>query len=187
MKNKTLRVVTAAVAGSSLLATLVGVGVVSAAEPTVTDRPVRFTLSDDQRATLDQAKTLREQGKFDEAKTLLESSGLFKRLPRMLARHHDAFQEQREDMKEHRAAIEQALKNKDFAAFKELTKQAPFADKLDEALFAKLVEAHTLRANGDVEGAKKIMKEILPMHVFPHEGAFKHGLRLMKGATPQTP
>jgi dihydrodipicolinate synthase/N-acetylneuraminate lyase len=54
-------------------------------------------------------------------------------------------------------------------------------------LFAKLVEAHALRAKGDVEGARKIMKEILPMHVFPHEGAFKHGLRLMKGAAPQTP
>lgn len=182
MKNKTFTRLSVAVAGSTLAASLIGVGAVSAAESkaTTAERPVRFELTEEQRAKLDQAKTLRQEGKMEEARALIESSGLFDKLPR--------FNRERPfKMKFHHPNHEQmkaALSNNDFAAFKELTKDTPFAEKLDEALFAKMVEAHKLREAGDHEGAMKIMKEIMPERVRIHDGEFKHGFRLRGDVQP---
>jgi hypothetical protein len=183
MKSKTFMTLSAAVAGSTLAATLVGAGVVSAASPTM-ERPVRFALTEEQRATLDQAKTLREEGKMDEAKALLESSGLFKKMP--LPGKRMGFLKQHPPMFiAHREEVKTALTNNDFAAFKELTKDAPFADTLNEATFAKMVEAHKLMEAGNPEGARELMKEIMPKDVLLHDGGFKHGFRMrMHGATP---
>ncbi len=61
-----------------------------------------------------------------------------------------------------REAFESALDSGDYATFKTLTSTHPRFDDIEitEAIFNKLVEAHTLRKNGDKAGAEKIMTEL---------------------------
>jgi len=57
-------------------------------------------------------------------------------------------------------AVEQALENKDYNAWKELMSGSPMADKITEENFNKLVQAHELMLAGDYKGAREIQKEI---------------------------
>lgn len=60
-------------------------------------------------------------------------------------------------------AIQQALENNDYQAFKTLLDVNPKpkdAPEITEAIFAKLAEANRLRKSGDMEGAQKIMNEL---------------------------
>lgn len=91
----------------------------------------------------------------------------------------------RPDRTAHKQAIDQALTNNDYAAFKAaIANKSKLANvpEINEAVFAKMVEAHKLRAAGDKEGAQKIMTDLgfkkMPgmkrghMHRFPDPSKF---------------
>ncbi len=111
----------------------------------------RPNLTDEQKTGLEQIRELRSQGDIDGAKALAESLGL---------RQIGGMKGFRGGDKQNHEEIEKALENSDFASFKELTKDAPFADKLTEDMFSKLQEAHTLRQAGKFEEAKTIMQDL---------------------------
>ncbi len=115
----------------------------------------RPEFTDEQRTILEQVRELHKQGKRDEARALLESAGVPARPRMMKFRAHPSD----EKMREHHQAVQDAIKNGDYAAFQELAKDAPFAGKIDEAAFTKMTEA----------GVK-------PFH--PHQ---KMGVRFFKG------
>jgi hypothetical protein len=59
-----------------------------------------------------------------------------------------------------RAAMDEALTNNDFDAFKELVAGTPMEDHLTEDTFKKIVEIHSLEENGDREEAWEIRREL---------------------------
>lgn len=59
-----------------------------------------------------------------------------------------------------RQAAREAVEAGDYSAWAELTAGKPIADKIDEAGFAKLTEAHKLMQEGKYEEAKEIKKEL---------------------------
>ena len=73
----------------------------------------------------------------------------------------EAREQHREQMREHKAAVRDAVESNDYEAFVEAVEGTPMADVIDsEDDFTKLVEAHSLREAGDYEGAKTIMEEL---------------------------
>lgn len=63
----------------------------------------------------------------------------------------------------HKSAIDQALTNNDYEAFKKATAgkpKPPDSPEVTEAVFAKMVEAHKLKLAGDTAGAEKIMSDL---------------------------
>jgi ABC-type transport system substrate-binding protein len=145
-------------------------------------RAERPEFSAEQKAALKQARELHKQGKHDEAIALLESAGLPDR-PMMGRRMPGQVPP---EMREHRADVREAVLNGDYAAFQELTKDAPFASKIDEATFNTLHEAAKLREAGDLEGAKALLDEagIKPPRPEVRPGmrqGMKNGMRFQKG------
>ena len=67
--------------------------------------------------------------------------------------------------------IKSAIASGDYEAFQNLIADAPFTVDVDEETFAKMVEAHTLMEDGDIEGTHEIMDEL----GFPMRGP--HGQR----------
>lgn len=135
----------------------------------------RPALTQEQKDALDQAKQLFDQGKQDEAKALLDKAGV--KPPQ--GKHGPRGAESAE-MKAHHEAVMAAIKANDFAKFKELTKDAPFADQIDAAAFAKLVKAEALRAAGDEAGAKDLLKDVIKHDMGKHvkdKKEFKHGIK----------
>jgi len=130
-------------------------------------------LTAEQQQTLQQARGLREQGKNDEAKTLLEKAGIPK--PSLgKGRGHSLMNPA---IHQNRQAVHETVVNNDFAKFQELTNGTPFGDKIDAAGFAKLVQAQQLRTSGDLKGARTIMKELFPnarLGQGPHGGQRFH-------------
>ncbi len=156
-------------------------GSVSAAETTktnsATDRRVRVELSDEQKTALDQIQELRKAGKTDEAKTLAESVGLPNGEGMKNFREHGGkFRMKMDDGKrENHEAVRTAIQNNDYNAFKTASADLPFGTDIDEAKFAKLVEAHKL-----MEQARALLDEA------GIKGPFMHGMH--QGAAPvETP
>ena len=123
------------------------VGVAAACEKPEVD------LTEDQRVALEEIKELHEAGDHDAAHTLMVEHEIPARKQKRERGPKDP---------EKRAAVLEALENNDYDAFLSIHEDAPFADKLTEEHFNKLVEAHELRAAGDLEGAREIMKELRP-------------------------
>lgn len=73
--------------------------------------------------------------------------------------------------KENKHALHAAIENNDYSLFQELTSGTPLAEKITEANFAKLVEAHALLEAGDYEAAGEIFSEL---------GIKRHGKRMHK-------
>ena len=107
----------------------------------------RPDLTDEQKNILEQVKELKDSGDVEGAKKLAEELGL-----PMFGKMHGK--------SENHEQIEEALTNGDYNTFKELTKDAPFADKLTEEVFSKLQEAHVLRQAGKHEEARAIMESL---------------------------
>lgn len=129
----------------------------------------RMQLSETQKTVLAQIKTLHAEGKIEEAKTLAKSSGIPKLLKPFRGDHKN--NGNKWPNHENRKKIDQALTNKDFATFKTLIANTPFASTVTEEVFLKLAEAHALRDKGDNEGARKIMDGL---------GFKGHGPKLVK-------
>lgn len=70
----------------------------------------------------------------------------------------------REAMQDHHEAMREkmgtALKAGDYEAYSELVAGSRVAGKVTETMFNKLVEAHKLRQDGDMEGAREIIDEL---------------------------
>ncbi len=111
----------------------------------------KIDLTDAQKETLKEIRELRHAGNHEEAKRLAEEAGL----PAMKRE----MKEIRKISSEAKVKLDAALAAKDFAAFKELTKDAPFGRELTEAQFLTLAEAHELHKAGDHEGAHQLMKD----------------------------
>lgn len=140
MKDLTIKRL-AYVAGP-LLSIAVVAGVASAAVPSQEEGGASRTrpeLTEEQRSILDQARELRQSGDLEGAKTLLETSGI-KPPPRGMRKGHDPLMKARGE--ERHEAVEAALDAGDYQAFVEATKDAPFADQVNEAFFEKFQEAH---------------------------------------------
>jgi hypothetical protein len=119
-------------------------------------------LNEEQQASLGTLRELMHDGKIEEAKAFAEANGLpsLKHGVRM-----------RLDP-EKKAALDAALESGDYDAFVELTADAPFADQLTPEVFEQLVEAHTLMAAGDVQGAHDLLQELnvrIPIPGIKHE------------------
>lgn len=149
MQTKTL-LTTTSLAALTIAATLSAAAIASAQEPGAAGPEDRA----ERQAVMEQVRDLHEAGNHDEARDLLEESGIRFR-PFMRGRNHEKAD-----------AVKTAIENNDYQAFAEATADAPFADNINEETFAKLVEAHNLREAGDHEGAKAIMEE-LGIHPMP--------------------
>ncbi len=57
-------------------------------------------------------------------------------------------------------AVRTAVENNDYNAWVKAIADRPIADVITEDNFSQLVEAHTLRDAGDMEGAREIMEEL---------------------------
>lgn len=134
----------------------------------------RAELTEEQKTALEQVRDLHKQGKRDAAHALLESVGLPSRPFAIKFRVHPGD----EKIRVHRQAMQEAIGNGDFAAFQELTKDAPFAGRIDEATFAELAEAYQLREAGDTEGANVILDRAGVKRLHPNH---KTGARFFKG------
>lgn len=149
MQEKTLK--SMAYIAAPLLTVALVAGAVSAAEE-FEDRFERgdraefvAQLTDEQREILEDIHELREEGEFEQARALAEEAGIPKPPHRGGERHEEV-----------KAAVEAG----DYEAFVAAIAEAPFADEVDEAFFAQLMEAHALREAGDTEEAKAIMQEL---------------------------
>lgn len=82
----------------------------------------------------------------------------------------------------HRAQIHSIIESGDYEAFKALTAGHPFGEQITQEQFAKLQEAHALRASGDHEGARAIMDELglKPPHRGMHKGMHRGPARDIK-------
>ena len=131
------------------LAILLGVSGVSATAYAHGLGPVE-DLTDEQKDDLATLRELMHDGKIEEAKAFAEEAGL-PSLKHGVRLRLDP---------EKKQALDAALDSGDYAAFAELTADAPFADELSPEAFARLVEAHTLMEAGDMDGAKNILKDL---------------------------
>jgi hypothetical protein len=95
----------------------------------------------------------------------------------------------REDMRtamdafhtEHMKAVDAALDDGDYAAFKEAVAGTPMADEVTEATFAKLVEIRKLQQSGDRAGAQALWKELADSGF---KGPFWGGMMMHHGFGP---
>ena len=107
--------------------------------------PAKFdNLTDAQKQTIQQARDLKEDGKYEEARELM--SGIRDEIK---ADHFAT-----------REAIKEAISNNDYVAFQNIANKPHFGNDITQEVFAKLVEAHGLREAGDMEGAREIMKDL---------------------------
>lgn len=111
-------------------------------------------LTDVQKQTLEQARDLKQQGKFDEAQNLIKNSGI--QLPERAIKNQESTKERHQN----NLGIRTAIENNNYTEFKKLIADKPFTDQVNEQVFAKIVQAHNLRMGGDFEGAKTVMNEI---------------------------
>jgi len=111
----------------------------------------RKNLSEEQKQVLEEVRELKQNGDYEGARELIEESGI------ELPRHHG---EKSQEMIEKHQEIKKAIENDDYESFLELTEDSNREIEIDEDIFNKMVEAHSLRVDGDHEGAREIMKEI---------------------------
>jgi hypothetical protein len=106
-------------------------------------------LTDEQKTVLEEARTLRHNGDYASAQSLLKESGLA--LPKF--KGHGFSKKMLGQNKE----IREAIINDDYEAFSKLVQDSPVHISINEDTFNKIVEAHSLRVAGDYAGARKIM------------------------------
>lgn len=111
-------------------------------------------LSETQKEVILKVRELRQSGKFDEADALAGSSGL------SMKRIRKGFDGDKGFNFEERLKIRQAIENNDYATFKTLTSNLPFAEKINESSFSQISKAHNLKMQGDDVGAKAIMDQL---------------------------
>ena len=114
-------------------------------------------MTDEQIATLHEAKDLFQEGNVEEARDLIKEANL-PLPPHGLVRHMDP---------EKKADIEAALDAGDYNAFVEFFADTPFIDGFTQEKFNALVEARELHQAGNDEAARETLKEA-DIHPFKH-------------------
>ncbi len=116
----------------------------------------KLDLTEEQTTALETAHEMRQSGADKEAVlAILNDAGIDKEAIRA------ARKEVHTDRHEKREAVHTALENGDYNAFMEAVAESPLAEKItSEADFARLVEAHELKEDGDYEGAQEIFSEL---------------------------
>lgn len=115
----------------------------------------KIQLTSHQKEVLKQARELHQEGKDSEIPDLLSQAGL----PDRAFRRASGSLASKEIRQRHRQMIE-AIENNDYQSFKAITAGTKFGDKVDEAVFSKLVEAYDLKQQGDDQGAKTLIKSL---------------------------
>jgi hypothetical protein len=142
---------------------------------------VQAGLSQTQVEAFTQARELRLKGKSEEARDLLLEAGL----------DEDAMDSIRAAARAAHEAVQAAIENEDFAAFRTATEGTPLYDIITtEADFKLFVEAHDLRTEGKYEEAREIFDELgVPARDKKgHHGRgmmMEHGQRLVAELTPE--
>ncbi|MFA7302770.1 MAG: hypothetical protein WC030_03420, partial [Candidatus Paceibacterota bacterium] len=103
-----------------------------------------------QQAAVTQAHEIRQEA-HTKAQAVLTSAGITREQMQKAMSTYRSSQ---------RTAVQAALTANDYAAFKALVANSPMADKLTEAVFAKLVQIHKLEVSGDRAGAQALRKEL---------------------------
>ncbi len=109
----------------------------------------RNALTDKQKEALEEIRELRRAGDIEGAKKLAEENNL----PEARKGKGPFFGKNAD-------AVRDAIEKNDYNAFISAIGDHPEKDKITEAVFAKIVEAHNLRISGKVAEAQKIMNEI---------------------------
>ncbi|MFH1426044.1 MAG: hypothetical protein ABIG66_01275 [Candidatus Kerfeldbacteria bacterium] len=116
-------------------------------------------VTEDTFNTLQEIKQLKEDGKFEEAKELMQELGP---MPGMPGKGHMG---KMQGMKgEHRAEMMQVFEDGDYEAWAALMQERMNnrmgEEDISEDTFNKLKEAHDLRQSGDYDAARDIMEEL---------------------------
>jgi len=125
-------------------------------------------LTDDQKSAIEEARELREEGDFKGARDILQAAGV------PLPQHGGPNGPHGNGKGE---AIRSAIEAEDYDAFVEAAADSPFADLVDEDMFATLVKAHALHESGDHEAARALMEDagLPPLPGPHHRGQWHHG------------
>ncbi|MEY3783774.1 MAG: hypothetical protein RLZZ230_96 [Candidatus Parcubacteria bacterium] len=111
----------------------------------------RAGLSEDQVTAMEEARGLRASGDYTAARDKLVKAGITE--DTLLSVHRVA--------SEAKNAINEALKNNDYEAFKLAIADSPLADIITSPEdFKQFKEAHDLRQSGEIEQAEEIMDEL---------------------------
>ncbi|MCB9811926.1 hypothetical protein H6783_03355 [Candidatus Nomurabacteria bacterium] len=130
-------------------------------------------LSEEQKSAFEEARELREEGDREGARDVLIEAGIDEDT---MDKVREAMHEYRD---EHRAAIDEAVANNDYDAFKEAIAGSPLEEIIqNEDDFAIFVEAHDLRAAGEHDEAKALMDELGFM---PPQDRESHGMGMDRG------
>ena len=129
-------------------------------------------LTEEQISAFETARTLKKNGDVEAARDVLIGAGVDDTVLRSV--HHAA--------RANREALEKALENNDYEAFKDAVEGTPLADVVNtEADFKKFAKAHELKLSGKWPEAKKILDELglEPQHRFPgmHRGMMRNGFQ----------
>jgi hypothetical protein len=112
-------------------------------------------LTDTQISAFEQAHELRKEGDRDAAREVIMDAGI----------DMETMQEVRKAMHEHRkemrTAIDEAVEDNDYAAFREAVEGSPIGDIVtSEDDFERFSQAHSLRMEGEHEAAREIMEDL---------------------------
>ncbi len=111
----------------------------------------RSGLSGSQAQAFTVARELKQKGRIDEARDVLVKAGI----------DESALDSMRQVARLAHEAIEQAVADNDFQAFREATVDTPLYDLINtKEDFALFVEAHSLRDAGNYTEAREIMDEL---------------------------
>lgn len=135
---------------AALVITFITAGVIGTANMASAHFGARGQLDEESRELLEDVHKLLRDGEFEDAKELIENSDLDEEMKERI--------EEAIDRHASRDAIREAVEEGDYDAFVELTKDAPFADLVDEEFFEALQEAHELREAGDRKGAREALE-----------------------------
>lgn len=111
---------------------------------------VLSAFSADEQAAIQQAQEIRSSAEA-EAQAVLDAAGVTEDAL------HTAMTSFRE---EQRTALNEALDNNDYDAYKALVANNPNADELTQDIFTKLVDIRELEQSGDREGAMELRQEL---------------------------
>ena len=112
-------------------------------------------LTEEQISAFEEARELRQEGDRKAARDVLLAAGVDLET---MENVKEAMHEHKEAM---RTAIDEAVDNNDFDAFKEAVAGSPLEEIItSETDFELFVEAHNLRAEGDRKAAQEIMEEL---------------------------
>ncbi len=125
------------------------------------------TITEENFSKLVESYNLMKQGDFEGAKALRQELGLKARMNKGFEKGPNYEQ------------MVQALENNDYEAWKSIAGDKKITETITAENFSKLVEAHNLMKQGDLEGAKAIkdelgLKELKPRHKMMKKGFGEH-------------